>query len=207
MKQILFIRGGEIFTTREEYLEYLRWYELDLTKDNKNRRDRISDGLSHEYESMVMTGPNKRNAKYDEREIWFQKYLGHLHDESPVIVWSSLWGMFILKWLTENTFPKNISQLHLVCPPIMNEWHRKISLETFLFDLWALDQVEKQCDKIYIYHSKDDHIVPYSHSEKLAELLPSATFESFETRGHFYHLPAFPELFDNIAKHSGIYGI
>ena len=73
-----------------------------------------------------------------------------------------------------------------------------MSLETFLFDLSKMENVAHQCEKIVIYHSKDDHVVPYAHSEKLAELLPQATFESFETRGHFYHLPCFPELFDHI---------
>ena len=45
-----------------------------------------------------------------------------------------------------------------------------------------IDMLEKQCNQIYIYHSKDDPLVAYEHAEKLSSVLSSAILESFETR-------------------------
>ena len=56
--------------------------------------------------------------------------------------------------------------------------------------------LEKQCEYIYLYHSKDDAIVPFTHAEKLSRAISKAKLEVFETRGHFFQ-PAFPELLDN----------
>jgi len=55
----------------------------------------------------------------------------------------------------------------------------------------------KQCDNMYLYHSKDDDIVAFENSERLIKYLSDATFEIFEDRGHFLQ-PAFPELLENI---------
>jgi hypothetical protein len=41
-------------------------------------------------------------------------------------------------------------------------------------------------------------LIPFSQAEYIATKLPKATFEVFETRGHFRPYPAFPELLENI---------
>ena len=58
-------------------------------------------------------------------------------------------------------------------------------------------EIEKICDKIFLYHSKDDTCVPISQWERLYELLPDAKFEVFEDRWHM-NMEEFPELIQNI---------
>lgn len=70
-------------------------------------------------------------------------------------------------------------------------------LGDFLFDVASIPTITKQVQKVFIYHSKDDQICPYSHAERLAKLLPEAEFLTFEDRGHFQQSD-FPELLANI---------
>ena len=67
----------------------------------------------------------------------------------------------------------------------------------FTFDIQKIPEIEKFCDKIFLYHSKDDFCVPFSQWERLYGFLPSAKFEVFEDRGHM-NIEKFPELIQNI---------
>jgi predicted alpha/beta hydrolase family esterase len=101
--------------------------------------------------------------------------------------------------LSENTFPKKIKQLHLVCP-VFNEEYPLISSETlgnFVLDPGKLKNISPQVEEIFIYHSKDDPLIPYSHSEQYKKHLPTAKLTLFEDRGHF-QVSEFPELLENI---------
>jgi len=48
-----------------------------------------------------------------------------------------------------------------------------------------LSQLEAQVGEIFLYHSKDDFAVPYSHFLRYQKVLPSAHFRAFEDRNHF----------------------
>lgn len=96
-------------------------------------------------------------------------------------------------------FPKHIAQLHLVAAcfdesdmPIQESY-----LADFLFDPAELSHLEKQVDKIFLYHSKDDPLVYFSHLQRFKDHLPKASVNVFEDRGHFWQ-PEFPELLANI---------
>lgn len=92
---------------------------------------------------------------------------------------------------------QKISQLHLVCSVLNSTWLIGEWIGTFAADLNKIPDIEKQVAQIYIYHSKDDPVVPYQHSETLASLLPTATMLTFENRWHF-NQPALPELLEKI---------
>lgn len=200
MKQIIFVRWGTTFVHDEDCYTYLENYKLDPYRWKKSWRNRIIDGLVWIYESYVPEMPNRRHAKYRAWRIWFEKYFDYLSDEETVLVWSSLWATFLLKYLSEHIFPKKIHQLHLVAPVVVNEWLRGEDLATFDYDLEGVQNIAPQCEEIFIYHSKDDPIVPYHHSKILMEHIPSATFTWFEERGHFYDQPSFLELFENVLR-------
>jgi pimeloyl-ACP methyl ester carboxylesterase len=92
-------------------------------------------------------------------------------------------------------------QLHLVAPvfgeidlPPHDDY-----LADFVFDQTTLKNLITQVEKIYVYGSKDDPLVPFSHIQKYKEYLPQAKFHIFEDRGHFFQ-PEFPELLENIMK-------
>ena len=197
MKQMILIWWWEVFDTREEYLEVLQWYSVDPYKIKKRRRSWLIHALYWHYECFEPQMPNKHNADYAAWKIWFEKYFGALNTNECDLVWSSLGGIFLLKRLSENTFPKRVAQLHLVAPVSSNEWLIDEVIWNFEFNFDNLTNLTKQCDKIYVYHSVDDPVVPYSQTEKLMKYLPWAILEKFNNRWHFKQ-PAFPELLDNI---------
>jgi predicted alpha/beta hydrolase family esterase len=84
--------------------------------------------------------------------------------------------------------------LHLVAGVLDDEQEY---LGDFLPDIKKISQLAKEIKYIYIYHSTDDPLVPYSHAERLAQALPQATLLTFEDRGHFRQTD-FPELLANI---------
>lgn len=199
MKQALLIRWAEVFDTQEKYFTFLEWYEVDPYKVKKSWRDRLIFWLHNQVECFMPQMPNKRNADYRSWKIRFEKYLPYIDtNEETIIVVSSLWWTFILKRLSENSFPKKIAQLHLVCPASSNEGLIDENIADFEFNFSDLPHLVSQCEQIFLYHSTDDHIVPYTQSEKLAKHLPGVIFEKFDTRWHFYTFSAFPELLDNM---------
>ena len=197
MKQIIFIRWGEAFETDEQYYAYLEKREYNPFDESKSWKDRIERALSDKYEMMAPVMPCKQNASYKARKIWFEKLLPYLNDEELIMIWSSLWGAFLAKYLSENTFPKKISQLHLVAPVFDSTDLLDETIGDFAFDPAGLGNLEKQVDKIFIYASTDDHLVPLNHSENYKKYLPSAELLIFQNRGHFFQ-PALPELLENI---------
>lgn len=201
MKQLIFIWGWEVFDTQQEYYDSLRSCDRDLQNPPPNRKSRLCSAVSLEYECLVPQMPNNRNADYVAWKIWFEKYFWLLSEESVVLIWYSLWWIFLLKWLSENDFPKTIGQLHLVAPVSSNSWLVDEVIWNFEFDFSNLPQIEKQCDEITIYHSKDDPLVPYAQSEELVKHLPKARLETFGDRWHFFQ-PAFPELLENIGVYT-----
>lgn len=193
MKQCMVIHWGRVFATDEAFYEYLRQHPLDpYHPDRVNRRDWLGHALGVWWEVFIPKMPSPLHATYTWRTIRFEKYLPVIQWEHIVLIWNSLWWSFLCKWLSENTFPKKINQLHLVATPIT-----KATLGDFLWDLTLLPHLETQCDEIYLYHSRDDDAVPYTQSELLKKHLPTAKFLTFDTRGHFYE-PTFPELLENM---------
>lgn len=197
MKQIIFIRGWEAFDKPEDYHAYLKNRSFNPFDTKKSRRDRVSRALSEEYQMMIPTMPCKQNADYLGRKIRFERHFDYLNNEELIVIGHSLWASFLVKRLSENTFPKNISQLHLVCTMISSQWLIGEGLGQFVADQSKIPTIENQVNQIFLYHSKDDTVVPYRQSEKLAELLPKSTFLTFQNRWHF-NQPALPELLENI---------
>ncbi|HOZ56452.1 MAG: Alpha/beta hydrolase family protein [Parcubacteria group bacterium ADurb.Bin316] len=200
--QIIFIRGGEAFDTKEQYYNYLRQREYNPFEQKKSWRDWIGWALSEEYEMMMPTMPNKHNADYLSWQIWFEKLFPYLNDQKLIVIGHSLGCIFLAKYLSENKFPKIIDQLHLVAPVFESEGLNGETVGDFTLNKNKLVNLGKQAKVIYIYCSQDDPVTPLRHGELYKEYLPKAELLIFEDRGHFIQ-PALPELLGNIYKLEG----
>ena len=69
----------------------------------------------------------------------------------------------------------------------------------FEFDTTKTGELANKIENIYILHSKDDFVVPFSHAEKYVEMLPNAEFMTFEDKNHFL-IEEFPELIEKIKE-------
>jgi len=195
MKQLVFIHGGETFSSYEKYLDALRSWDYEPENAvQKKWKDTLIPELGNEWQIFMPSMPSKYNAKYIEWRIWFEKVLPHLTD-GTVLVGHSLGGIFLAKFLSENSMPNAIAGTFLVAAPF-DEESESGSLADFILPA-SLDSFEKQGGAIFLYHSEDDPVVPFSELAKYAKQLPEATVRTFSDRGHFLQ-PEFPELIDDI---------
>lgn len=194
---ILVIHGGTAFDTYEEYWKYLESIELTKEKINKiDWKDNLQKELP-EFEVLYPKMPNSRNSRYLEWKLWFEKTF-HLLTDEVILIGHSLGGIFLAKYLSENSFPKKIKQLHLVAACYDTEVI-KDSLADFALTK-TVENIQDKAEKIFLYQSKDDTSVAYQDALKYKRDLPNAELFMFEDRGHFTGVKI-PELINNIESY------
>ncbi len=195
-KQVLIIGGGEVFKKYSDYLGYLREYEINSLEntDFQDWKRKLGEDLGEKFEVIYPKMPCKVNAKFLEWKIWLEKYFPFLKKDI-VLIGHSLGAAFLLKYLAKNKFPVPVSQLHLVAAPIGIKGDYLGSFKPPK----NLANVEKAAKKIFLYHSKDDPIVPFSNFEELSIRLPSAKKFVFQNYGHFI-IEKFPEILEMMSN-------
>ena len=194
MKQVVVIHGGDAFATYDEYLAYLRSKSVAL-EDLKRVgwKKNLESELGDEYEVLALSMPNRNNAKFEEWQIWFEKWLPLLNNEI-ILVGHSLGAVFLAKYLAEHQVTKKVLGIFLIAGPYDIDGDRALAGFT---PPTSLDLLAKQGGKVFLYHSKDDVVVPFSELTKYQKALPSATARIFDDRGHF-NQETFPELVADI---------
>lgn len=196
-KQLLHIHGGTAWGSYEAYINHLKTKEIHspiMINDTPSWHYRYLEFLGDEWEVYRPSMPCAGNAKYNEWKLWFERYFEYLQD-GVVLVGHSLGGTFLLKYLSENTLPVKISQLHLVAAACENGDDGEV-----IFELGSdYSNVMRQCGNIFVYHSKDDFVVPYEQGERIAKNIPGSELITFEDRGHFLG-SEFPELIDTLNR-------
>jgi predicted alpha/beta hydrolase family esterase len=195
-KQIVIIHGGDTFETYEEYMKFLHDFQIDIKYYSNEKTDWkpwLRGVLGDGYEVILPKLPNNMNAKFIEWKIWFEKIIPFLNDE-VVLVGHSLGASFLAKYLSENKFSKKIKGVFLVAG-VFNTDSEGYSLATFTLP----EKLDLQTENVYLYHSKDDPIVPFSQLGKFEEALPRAHSTVFEDRKHF-NQESFPEIAENIVN-------
>ncbi len=197
-KQVVVIHGGDTFDTYEEYLVFLKNWKLDfeeLRSGKKNWKENLRSDLGNHYEVIIPEMPNWINAKYLEWKIWFEKITPYLNEEL-ILVGHSLGGTFLSKYLSENDFNKKIEALFLIAPAF-DSADSDYTMGDFILN--DLKKIASQSNKIFLYHSIDDSVVPYADSQKFISAIGSVELRTFSDRGHFRqeHLP---ELVEEIIK-------
>lgn len=195
-RQIIFIHGGETFDSYEGYFEYLKHYEIDFARTKEKRwRDTLEERLGTKYEMIAPLMPSPKNAKYVEWELWFEKYLP-LIGEDAVFIGHSLGGIFLAKYLAENTLLRKAKALFLVAAPY-DGTDSGYSLADFTLPR-SLTCIGNSVERTYLIHSEDDPVVAYSDFLKYKDALPEAKAMSFTDRGHFL-VEEFSELVHEIS--------
>jgi hypothetical protein len=195
--QIIFIHGGDSFTTPEDFYESLRAMEFSFNAPPRIRwRDTLALKLasSHVYHFIQM--PNAMNADYAAWSIWFDKVVPLLRD-GAVLIGHSLGGSFLLRYLTVTDIGVTVSQLHLVAP-VVDELDCP-GMGNFSTDIETWPGFMSAVSDVHLWHSSDDDVVPIHHSERLAAKIPTATLHIFTDRGHFLQ-NEFPELEESITS-------
>ena len=142
--------------------------------------------------------PLQDNAKYEEWKIYFERFFEQLED-NIILIGSSLGGIFLAKYLSENKFPKKILSVYLVAPPFDNS----VIGEELVggFELGEdLSKIIENCSNVKLIFSKDDDYVPVSHAEKYRNKLPDAKIIVYDNKNGHFKIPEFPEIVEMIKK-------
>ena len=219
--QIILIDGGNSYNNDKEALDWMENCDWDIMAKLPSWKKWLSDWLSDHFDIIRPDMPNIMNAKYHEWKIWFEKYFRYIsslpkveqstfdrvisknsQDETSklILVGHSLGATFLVKYLTENLFPRHIDALHLISPVYDDTGLKWESLGTFRFAPQALPHFHDQAKHIHIWSSTDDSVVPYDHSVKFHVNLVGSTLHTLHDRGHFVGQSHFIELFTELMK-------
>ena len=192
-RQVFIIGGGETFNTYNDYISWLREFKLRESKHAPSWKSWLADRLvAHEIPVVRASMPNTMNAKYEEWEIMFEKYLARSPQASLTLVGHSLGAMFLLKFLTRRReLHSRIDSVHLVAPEFEEAYSFAITREQLPDDA-----------KFFWYQSSDDEVVSYETSSfRVAKDagLTRNQYLLFDNRGHFLG-GEFPEVYRHILQ-------
>ncbi|MBI2151301.1 alpha/beta hydrolase [Candidatus Woesearchaeota archaeon] len=200
--QIVIVHGGMTFKNRKDYLHYLKTRPISLEKKVRWSGDYLDKKLGNSVDIIRLSMPRPEDAKYKEWKIHFERYLPHF-DKKVILIGSSLGGIFLAKYLSENKFPKKILSTYLICPPYDSTLAEEdlvggFKLKSNLFLL------EKNSKNLYLMFSKDDDIVPVQHAEKYAQKLKYAKIIIFKSKNGHFKIETFPEIVKLIKEDLGL---
>jgi len=200
--QIVTIHGGDY--AMKDFASYLKRKKVTI-ENFKPRYDWKANlqtdieklGLKNKFEVISPRMPNSQNTHYNEWKIWFEKLIPFLKNDMTLIG-HSLGGIFLIKYLAENIFPKRIHAVMLVAAPYETKTQKGLIANNFILGE-KLSGLSKQCKKLYFFHSKNDAVVPFSDFKKFKAIFPDASFFIFNNRGHF-NGDSFPELLEALLE-------
>ncbi|XKT74167.1 MAG: alpha/beta fold hydrolase [Patescibacteria group bacterium UBA2163] len=199
MQQVLSIHGGGEFIgySRDAFLKEIKNKEitLDRLRSKQSWRGNLQKTLGHEYDVLSPRMPFKDAPRYIEWKAVFENIIP-LIDDGVILLGHSLGGLFLMKYLAEETIPKKIRGFFSVAAPHIDKEHPRYKDSEFVLPD-NLDNIATQVDSLFLYHSTDDPVVPYEHLTRYVERLPKATVRTFDDRHHFIG-ENFPEVIADI---------
>ncbi len=201
-KQIVLIHGGMTFKSRKDYLYYLKNRKISIEKKIKWSEAYLDKKLGKDFEIIRLSMPLKEDAKYNEWKIHFERHFPYLRN-NIILVGSSLGGIFLAKYLSENKFPKKILSVYLICPPFDNTIKGDDLVGGFKLKS-DLSMIEKNSKKINLLFSKDDDIVPISHAKKYKSKLRNAKIVIYKSKNGHFKISKFPEIVKMIKEENNL---
>lgn len=190
--QVFFIHGGMTFKNKSDYLNFLRTREVSTEKKAYWSHEYLQNKLGDNFEVINPRMPLQDNAKYLDWKITFESYIPKFR-KNIILIGSSLGGIFLAKYLSENKFPKKILSFYLICPPYDNTLPGEDLTGGFKLKS-DLSLIEKNCNNIKLLFSEDDNVVPLSHAQKYASKLKKAKLIIFNNVNGHFKISKFPEI-------------
>jgi predicted alpha/beta hydrolase family esterase len=190
--QIFIIHGGMTFENKRNYMNFLRTREVSTKRKVYWTDTYLDENLGKYFEIIRPRMPLQDNAKYEEWKIHFERFIPYIKN-NVILIGSSLGGIFLAKYLSENRFPRKILSLYLVCPPFDNTTIRETLAGGFKLKS-NLSMINKNSNKIYLLFSKDDDVIPISHAKKYEKRLKNANIIIYKSKNGHFNVSEFPEI-------------
>lgn len=194
--QIVHIRWWETFKNDEDFVNYLKNCKVSLEEKNKWHKSFLKNELKDECTIIKPDMPLRQNARYSDWKIVFNNYLEVL-DNEIILIWTSLWWIFLAKYLSENKINKKIISTFIIAAPFDDTlpWEDLV----WGFELGNnLSQIEKNSQNTRFMYSWDDPVVPLEHSEKYKEKLKNSEFFTYNNNFWHFQMEEFPEIVEII---------
>jgi uncharacterized protein len=149
--------------------------------------------LSTEYQIHYPIIEDPEAPTYSMWNRLFSAELGRIK-EPIILIGHSLGGSMLLKYLSEERPPSTVSALFLVATPLWgkNGW----KVEDFVLKENFEAQL-RHISKVYLYHCKDDSIVPFEHLNFYKSAFPHAVVRALNGADHAFP-NGLPELVSDI---------
>jgi hypothetical protein len=141
----------------------------------------LQDALGAAYEVHY---PRMRNEESPEYADWKPQITSELAalEGDVTLVGHSVGGSVLIKYLSEKRVEKPIASLFLLATPYWGadefwKWNAVQLPEDVAAKLASIP-------RIFLYHSRDDNIVPFAHLALYAARLPKAILREVDGRGH-----------------------
>jgi len=196
--QIFIVSGGMTFKSKKDYINFLQNRPISIEKTAGWTDEFLRQSLGQNFDIIKPRMPLQDNAKYNEWKIHFEKYILYLQD-NLILIGSSLGGIFLAKYLSENKFPKKILSTFLIAPPYDNTLPGEDLVGGFRLKS-DLSLLEKSSKNLHLMFSKDDETVPISHTKKFQKKLKYANFIIYESKNGHFRISEFPEIVEIIKR-------
>lgn len=155
--------------------------------------------LGSGYDVIHPKMPHPKTPDYGPWKTKLKKELAKLKGEM-MFVGHSLGGSVLLKHLAEEPFATPISGIFLVAAPFWGG-DKNWKYEPFILPKDFAKRIPR-IPKLFLYHSKNDPIVPFAHQALYAEQLPDATIRRLNGDVHDFS-QGLPELAADIRTLKG----
>ena len=197
-KQVILIKWWEAKENYEDYYDFLEKQDFNPYKIEEKRWNRnLWEVLWNEYEVLTLSLPNRYFADYKAWKIMFEKTFKFII-EGSILVGHSMWGVFLAKYFDEEDISNIIAKIKkiiLVAPPFKDDNTEVIW--SFNFKNKKLEKLNNISEKITIFWSKDDFVVPFEDIQDYMNTLSRVEFKISENMWH-YLIEEFPELIEEI---------
>ncbi|GGY76869.1 alpha/beta hydrolase [Cellvibrio zantedeschiae] len=156
-------------------------------------------GAAYKISFPIMPAPSKPSYLRWKYEL---KNLLHGESSPKILIGHSLGGSVLLKYLSELPDKISASGLFIVAAPFWGS--ENWTLDEFLLRDDFAKSLPKSL-KIFLYHSKDDDMVPFSHLDYYRKAIPQAEVRELDTGEHSFK-KGLPELTRDIQKLSASLG-
>ena len=141
----------------------------------------LEEALGQEYLVHYPKMPDEEEPSID---AWTRR-IDELLAEMPgpvSLVGHSMGGSILARHLSEGRLRQDVTGVFLMAAPFWGG-------EGWLFEGWeelALpdDAAARLDSPVFLYHCRDDEVVPFEHVELFARLLPDARLRTFDSGGH-----------------------
>lgn len=142
-------------------------YDVD-----KNLAAALQHALGADYNVLCPHMPDEADPQYETWAAQISKERAALGDNA-IIVGHSVGGAVLLRHLSEAKIDKPIAGIFIIAAPYWGA------------EEWQADLPARL--PVFLYHSRDDTVVPFAHLAQFAEKFPQATVRELDGRGHQFN--------------------